>query len=122
MQHGHGDRCAAPHRGLRISDGDPDARLWDRIDGAFALQAPYWFLFAQPAALVELLLSHDPVGYLDAVLAGMAEGLDRLDARALDDYHAAFARRSVREAIYSDYAAALGIGLDDERADQGRRH
>ena len=96
----------------------PTIEVWDRIDGAFALRAPHWFLFTQPAEMVERLLSHEPVQYLDSVLDTMAGGIHRLHPLALADYRTAFAKRSVREAIYRDYAAAMGADLEKERADR----
>jgi haloacetate dehalogenase len=101
----------------------PTLDVWEAIDGRFALRAPHWFFFAQPAEVLERLLGPDPVAFLDHVLTGMAGGLDRLDPLALASYRAAFSRREVREAVYRDYRAALSVDLDDERAarTEGRR-
>jgi haloacetate dehalogenase len=101
----------------------PTLDAWEAVDGRFALRAPHWFFFAQPAELLERLLSADPAAYLDHVLTGMAGGLEKLDERALLDYRLAFARRQVRAAIFADYRAALTVDLEDERADRasGRR-
>ncbi|WP_375165975.1 alpha/beta hydrolase [Chelativorans sp.] len=99
----------------------PTLDVWEQIDGGFAVRAPHWFFFMQPPELVERLIGADPISYLDHVLAGMAGGLDRLDPRALADYRAAFASKSVREAIFADYRAALGIDLEHERADRAAR-
>lgn len=101
----------------------PTLDAWEAVDGRFAMRAPHWFFFAQPAEMLERLLSVDPTAYLDHVLAGMAGGLEKLDERALLDYRMAFARRQVRAAIFSDYRAALTVDLEDERADResGRR-
>jgi haloacetate dehalogenase len=96
----------------------PTIDVWEGIDGDFALRAPHWFLFAQPADVLEKLLSHDPVGYLQAVLGGMAGGLANIDPRAFKDYAIAFGRRDVREAIYRDYKAGLEIDLVHERTDR----
>jgi haloacetate dehalogenase len=105
--HDRGARAAyrmaidAPERVVAVASLTviPTIDVWESINGDFALRAPHWFLFAQPAELLEKLLSHDPVGFLEAVLGTMAGGIANIDPRAFKDYAIAFERRDVRIAL-----------------------
>ena len=96
----------------------PTLDVWPAVDRAFAKGAFHWFLFLQPADVVERLLAGDPDAFLDAALTQMAGGLDKLHPAALADYRAAFRRPSVRAAIIKDYQAAYGADNDHDAADR----
>ncbi|CAG9260324.1 Fluoroacetate dehalogenase [Paraburkholderia unamae] len=87
------------------------------VDKAFALNAWHWFFLAQPADLPERMLAADPDAYIDAALAKMAGGLDRIDPLALDAYRTAFRNPDVRHAICEDYRAAVTEDLEHDTSD-----
>ncbi|MGN4077666.1 alpha/beta fold hydrolase, partial [Burkholderia gladioli] len=78
---------------------------------------------AQPAGLPERMLAADPDAFIDAALARMAGGLERIEPRALAAYRAAFRDPEVRHAICEDYRAAVEEDLEHDAADRaaGRR-
>ncbi len=96
----------------------PTLDVWPAVDREFAKWAFHWFLFLQPADLVEKLLANDPDAFLDATLIHMAGALDTLHPAALADYRAAFRRPSVRAAMVKDYQAAYGADNDNDAADR----
>ncbi|MGG2046556.1 alpha/beta fold hydrolase [Burkholderia gladioli] len=93
------------------------------VDRAFALHAWHWFFLAQPAGLPERMLAADPDAFIDAALARMAGGLERIEPRALAAYRAAFRDPEVRHVICEDYRAAVEEDLEHDAADRaaGRR-
>ena len=96
----------------------PILDVWPAVDRAFSKGAFHWFLFLQPAGLVETLLAADPDMFLDATLTGMAGSLDKLHPAALADYRAAFRRPSVRAAMIKDYQAADGADEANDASDR----
>jgi haloacetate dehalogenase len=101
----------------------PTQDMWDKSSMAFGMKAFHWFLFAQPFDMPERLLQSDPAHFLDWTLANMAPKPETISAKALAEYHRAFAQASVRHAMIEDYRAAAGIDLEHDKADQesGRR-
>lgn len=101
----------------------PTLDAFAAVDKTFALTAWHWFFLAQPADLPERMLAADPDAYIDAALAKMAGGLNRIDPLALDAYRSAFRRPDVRHAICEDYRAATleDIQLDASDFAMGRK-
>jgi haloacetate dehalogenase len=93
------------------------------VDKDFALKAWHWFFLAQPADLPERLLAADPDAFIEAALARMAGGLERIDARALEAYRLAFRDPAVRHAMCEDYRAAVNEDSGHDASDRaaGRR-
>ncbi|AJK50152.1 alpha/beta fold hydrolase [Burkholderia plantarii] len=101
----------------------PTLDAFAAVDPAFALHAWHWFFLAQPDGLPERLLAADPDGFLDAALARMAGGLERVEPAALDAYRRAFRDPAVRHAICEDYRAAAAEDREHDAHDlaAGRR-
>ncbi|MGF6484628.1 alpha/beta fold hydrolase [Paraburkholderia sp. JPY419] len=95
----------------------PTLDAFATVDKTFALDAWHWFFLAQPADLPERMLAADPDAFIDAALAKMAGGLERIDPRALDAYRAAFRNPGVRHAICEDYRAAASEDLEHDASD-----
>ncbi|CAB3784250.1 alpha/beta fold hydrolase [Paraburkholderia fynbosensis] len=95
----------------------PTLDAFARVDKVFALSAWHWFFLAQPADLPERMLANDPDAYIDAALAKMAGGLERIDPLALDAYRTAFRSPDVRHAICEDYRAAASEDLEHDAND-----
>jgi haloacetate dehalogenase len=93
------------------------------IDKTFALNAWHWFFMAQPGDLPERMLAADPDAYLEAALAKMAGGLERIEPLALAAYRSAFRNPHVRHAMCEDYRAAASEDLEHDASDSaaGRR-
>jgi haloacetate dehalogenase len=96
----------------------PTLDIWPAVDREFAKGAFHWFLFLQPNAIVEKLLSSDPDAFLEAALNRAIGSLDRLHPAALADYRAAFRRPSVRAAMIQDYKAAYESDTENDAADR----
>jgi haloacetate dehalogenase len=96
----------------------PTQDAWDAMDMRHGLASYHWFLLAQPFDLPERLLAADPDAFIEAALARMAGGLDRLDAAAVAAYKAAFGDPAVRHAICEDYRAAAHEDLEHDAADR----
>jgi len=95
----------------------PTLDAFANVDKAFALNAWHWFFLAQPADLPERMLTADPDTYIDAALAKMAGGLERIDPSALDAYRAAFRNPDVRHAMCEDYRAAVKEDIEYDASD-----
>jgi haloacetate dehalogenase len=95
----------------------PTLDAFARVDTNFALDAWHWFFLAQPADLPERMLAADPDAYLDAALAKMAGGLERIEPLALEAYRTAFRNPDVRHAICEDYRAATSEDLEHDARD-----
>ncbi|WGS48518.1 alpha/beta hydrolase [Paraburkholderia sp. D15] len=95
----------------------PTLDAFAAVDRTFAFNAWHWFFLAQPADLPERMLATDPDAFIDAALAKMAGGLERIDPAALDAYRIAFRRPEVRHAICEDYRAAMREDLECDASD-----
>jgi haloacetate dehalogenase len=95
----------------------PTMEAFAAIDRTFALNAWHWFFLAQPADLPERMMATDPDSFIDAALAKMAGGLDRVDPLALEAYRTAFRRAEVRHAMCEDYRAATSEDLEHDAGD-----
>jgi len=107
-------QCVAAYASLTVI---PTLDAFASIDKTFALNAWHWFFLAQPGDLPERMLAADPDAYLDAALAKMAGGLERIDPLALDAYRTAFRSPHVRHAICEDYRAAASEDLEHDASD-----
>jgi haloacetate dehalogenase len=114
-----------PERVLRFAPVDivPTLDVWEAISRASALGSYHWSFLAQPAPVPERLIGHDPSYYVTHLLERWAGRPGALDARAVSEYLAAFARSSVIAAACEDYRAGAGVDVAHDRADReaGRR-
>lgn len=106
--------CVVAYASLTVI---PTLDAFAGVDKAFALNAWHWFFLAQPADLPERMLDANPDAYIDAALAKMAGGLERVDPSALDAYRTAFRNPDVRRAICEDYRAAALEDLEHDATD-----
>ncbi|GAU06480.1 hypothetical protein [Burkholderia stabilis] len=95
----------------------PTLDAFARVDKTFALDAWHRFFLAQPADLPERTLAADQDAYIDAALAKMAGGIERIDPLALEAYRTAFRNPDVRHAICEDYRAATSEDLEHDASD-----
>ncbi|KFG97970.1 hydrolase [Burkholderia paludis] len=95
----------------------PTLDAFAQVDRTFAFNAWHWFFLAQPADLPERMLAADPDAYIDAALARMAGGIERIDTLALEAYRTAFRNPDVRHAICEDYRAAMSEDLEHDASD-----
>jgi haloacetate dehalogenase len=95
----------------------PTMEAFAAIDRTFALNAWHWFFLAQPADLPERMLAADSDSFIEAALAKMAGGLDRIDPLALEAYRSAFRNPEVRHAICEDYRAAAFEDIEHDAGD-----
>ncbi|MGY6254755.1 alpha/beta fold hydrolase [Paraburkholderia caledonica] len=107
-------QCVAAYASLTVI---PTLDAFASIDKTFALNAWHWFFLAQPGDLPERMLAADPDAYLDAALAKMAGGLERIDPLALDAYRTAFRSPHARHAMCEDYRAAACEDLEHDASD-----
>ncbi|MBU6382153.1 MAG: alpha/beta hydrolase [Betaproteobacteria bacterium] len=94
---------------LIVLDIVPTIEMWDRMSMAGALRSYHWLLLAQPAPLPERLIGADPIYYLHHLLDRWKGREASLDASAVADYEASYARPSVIEACCEDYRAGATI-------------
>ena len=101
----------------------PTPEMWEGASKAFGLGAWHWFMMAQPAPLPEKLMAADPCFLIDLTLGKMAEGIEKLNPLALEDYRIAFDREDVRHMMCEDYRAGATVDEADDLADRtaGRR-
>ncbi|CAB3773968.1 hydrolase [Burkholderia sp. MSh2] len=95
----------------------PTLDAFAQVDRTFAFNAWHWFFLSQPADLPERMLAADPDAYIDAALARMAGGIERIDTLALEAYRTAFRNPDVRHAICEDYRAAMSEDLEHDASD-----
>ncbi len=87
---------------------------WTDMDMANAVGRFHWPFLARPAPFPETMIGHDPVYFLDYLLAQWTatKDLSAFDPRALADYRACFSKPEVIHASCEDYRA--GAGCDPE--------
>jgi haloacetate dehalogenase len=125
--HDRGGRCGYrmaldyPERVLKLAELDviPTVDSFNRVDLAFGLGYYHWFFLAQPHDLPERLIGADPDYFWRwHTNRGSTEFFD---PEAVEDYLRCFRNPQTIHAICEDYRAAVGIDLEHEQADRGRR-
>lgn len=110
---------------LAVLDILPTIEVWERITAESAIWAYHWQLLAQPAPLPEMLLSSNPIFYLDRKLTSYSGGksLDVFPPDVLEHYRAQMSDPARVHAICEDYRAGAAIDrrLDAEDRVAGRR-
>lgn len=87
---------------------------WTDMNMANAVGRFHWPFLARPAPFPETMIGHDPIFFLDYVLAQWtaAKDLSAFDPRALADYRSCFSKPEVIHASCEDYRA--GASCDPE--------
>ncbi len=98
---------------------------WTDMDLANAVGRFHWPFLARPAPFPETMIGHDPVYFLEYVLAQWtgAKDLSAFDPRALEDYRQSFSKPEVIHATCEDYRAGASIDpeIDAQDRQAGRR-
>ena len=104
---------------IAVLDIVPTAEMWRTMGAALAMKTYHWMMLAQPRPLPEMLLSGDPVGFLDFTIADWTKSRDlgAFDKRALADYRACWAEAERRRAACDDYRAGATIDRELDDAD-----
>ncbi len=117
-------RLALDHPGrverLAVLDIVPTYAMWHGMDRNLAMKVWHWTFLAQPHPLPEMLISKDPVGYLDWKMASWtkAKDLSAFDPRALAHYRAFFSSPDRIHATCEDYRAGQSSDLAADEADR----
>jgi haloacetate dehalogenase len=107
-------------RSITVLDIAPTLHMYERTDQAFALAYWHWFFLVQPEPLPERLIGADPRFYLHRKIGSGSAGLTPFTPEALAEYERCF-RGATIHSTCEDYRAAVGIDLDHDRADGGRK-
>jgi len=98
---------------------------WTDMDMSNAVGRFHWPFLARPAPFPETMIGHDPVFFLDYLLAQWtaAKDLSAFDPRALADYRESFAKPDVIHATCEDYRAGASIDpeIDADDRKNGRK-
>ncbi|MEZ5816461.1 MAG: alpha/beta hydrolase [Hyphomicrobiaceae bacterium] len=80
----------------------------------------HWPFLARPAPFPETMIGHDPVFFLDYLLAQWTatKDLSAFDERALSDYRTSFAKPEVIHATCEDYRAGASCDAEIDAADR----
>jgi haloacetate dehalogenase len=105
---------------LAVLDIVPTVETWARMDREAGLASYHWLFLAQPPDLPERLIGADPAYFLRWTLESWAGRPDAFDARALAEYHRAFADPAVIRATCEDYRAGATVDVEADAADRGR--
>lgn len=110
---------------IAVLDIVPTAEMWRTMGATLAMKTYHWMMLAQPSPLPEMLLSGDPVGFLDFTIASWtkARDLDAFDPRAMAAYRASWSEAERRRAACDDYRAGATVDRELDEVDwaAGRR-
>jgi haloacetate dehalogenase len=100
-----------------VLDIVPTYEMWASMNAARAMSMYHWMFLAQPAPLPEILISAQPIHYLEHTLASWtaAKNLSCFEPRALTHYRSAFADAQHIHAMCEDYRAGA---THDRRRDE----
>jgi haloacetate dehalogenase len=111
-----------PERLLKLATLDiiPTSEMWRRMDRKMAMKVWHWPFLAQNYPMPELLISRNPVEYLDWKMASWAKSKDlsSFDPRALAHYRAFFSDPLRIRATCADYRAGATTDLANDEADR----
>ena len=93
---------------------------WTDMNMANAVGRFHWPFLARPAPFPETMIGHDPVFFLDYLLAQWTatKDLSAFDPRALADYRECFSQPEVIHASCEDYRAGAGCDPEIDAADR----
>ncbi|MEM9220918.1 MAG: alpha/beta hydrolase [Pseudomonadota bacterium] len=103
---------------LAVLDIVPTGVLWANFTVNRALTYYHWLFLAQPSPLPEMLIGHDPGGFLDHTMASWTKAgdLSAFDPLAMADYRECFADPAHLRASCEDYRAGATIDRVDDEA------
>ncbi|MGE0699538.1 MAG: alpha/beta fold hydrolase [Hyphomicrobiaceae bacterium] len=93
---------------------------WTDMTMSNAIGRFHWPFLARPAPFPETMIGHDPVFFLDYLLAQWtaAKDLSAFDPRALRDYRESFSKPEVIHASCEDYRAGASCDPEIDAADR----
>ncbi len=121
-------RLALDHPGrlmkLATLDIIPTYEMWHRMDHTLAVKVWHWALMAQKYPMPEMIISKNPVEYLEWKMASWtkAQNLSAFDPRALDHYRAFFSDPLRIHATCEDYRAGESTDLAYDEVDHGQKN
>jgi haloacetate dehalogenase len=117
-------RLALDHPGrvhkLITLDIIPTYEMWHRMDDVLANKVWHWQFLALKEPMPELLITKDPIGYIDYKMGSWtkAKDMSAFDPRALAHYHAFFSDPLRIHATCEDYRAGRTTDLVNDEADR----
>jgi haloacetate dehalogenase len=117
-------RLALDHPGrvekLVTLDIIPTYNMWHGMDDVLAMKVWHWQFLALKEPMPELLITKDPIGYIDYKMASWTKSKDlsSFDPRALAHYHAFFSDPLRIYATCEDYRAGRTTDLVNDEIDR----
>jgi len=117
-------RLALDHPGrldkLAVLDIVPTYDMWHRMDHRLAMKVWHWPFNAQKYPMPELLITKNPIGFLDWKMASQTKSKDLspFDPRALAHYRAFFSDPLRIHATCEDYRAGESTDLKNDEIDR----
>lgn len=105
---------------LALLDIVPTHHVLTNVTLGWGLESYHWFFMAQKAPFPERLLCADLDYYIDYKLNKKGVGLDIFDPRAMAEYKRCTTPEQIH-AVCEDYRATVGVDLEMDTADFGRR-
>jgi haloacetate dehalogenase len=121
-------RLAFDHPGRLIKlatlDVIPTYEMWHRMDHTLAVKVWHWLSMAQKYPMPEMMISKNPVEYLDWKMASWtkANSLDAFDPRAMLHYRTFFSDPLRIHATCEDYRAGESTDLAHDEVDHGQKN
>jgi haloacetate dehalogenase len=121
-------RMAFDHPGrltkLATLDIIPTYEMWHRMDHALAVKVWHWLSMAQKYPMPEMMISKNPVEYLDWKMASWTKAgtLDAFDPRAMLHYRTFFSDPLRIHATCEDYRAGESTDLAYDEVDHGQKN
>lgn len=106
---------------LVVLDIVPTLAMWERMNQTLVMATFHWPFLAQPHGLPEAMIGHDPVWWLDMLLARWAATGFRFNAEAVEEYRRCFRDPACIHATCEEYRAGATVDVEHDRADFGRR-
>ncbi len=105
---------------LAVLDIVPTHAMWHNMDHALAMRVWHWPFMAQKYPMPELLITENPIGYLEWTMASWSKSknLSAFDPRALAHYRASFGDPLRVRAACEDYRAGESTDLRNDEADR----
>jgi haloacetate dehalogenase len=113
----HPERVSA----MVLLDIAPTREMYAQTNTDFAQAYWHWFFLIQPQPLPENIIGADPEGFWKLKCFNQAGGENPFSDAALAEYLAAFASPDAIHASCEDYRAAVGIDIEHDNADKGRK-
>lgn len=108
---------------LAVLDIVPTYAMWHGFTVKLAMKAYHWLFLAQPNPLPEMLIEHNPVGYMDYSIAAWTKSKDlsSFSEEALAEYRTHYATPEHIHATCNDYRAGATYDLKADEDDRAAR-